>query len=153
MSESITPAALEDQLCFQLYAASRAVSGAYRDGLSALGLTYPQYATMLAVWEQGGRTVTELCEALALDSGTISPLLSRLAANGWIKKVRGGVDGRAVRIFCTEAGADLEQRAAEVRTGVEAATGLSPAEFTRTRDLLQQLRTTLAKSSGAQHAA
>lgn len=140
MNTITTPVALEDQLCFQLYSAARAVTGAYRRGLAALGLTYPQYVTMLAIWEQDGRTVSEICEALDLDSGTVSPLLSRLVEDARIEKVRGGGDGRAVRIVCTGAGAELEARVAQVRAGVEAGTGLSHDEFVQLRGMLQRVR-------------
>ena len=70
---------LDNQLCFKLYAASRAVIRAYKPMLDALGLTYPQYVTLLALWERDGQSVRELGEALQLDSGTLSPLLRRMA--------------------------------------------------------------------------
>lgn len=139
MSAIPNAVAVDDQLCFQLYATSRAVTGAYREGLGRLGLTYPQYVTMLAVLERDGRTVSELCDALSLDSGTVSPILVRLESEGWVKKVREGSDGRSVRIFCTEAGIELGEQVALVRAGVEAATGLKSAEFTQLRGLLQQV--------------
>lgn len=141
--------AVDDQLCFQLYATSRAVSGAYRVGLADLGLTYPQYVTLLVVLEQDGRTVSELCDALNLDSGTVSPILARLQSEGLIEKVREVGDGRSVRIFCTEAGAELGDRVAPVRKGVEQATGLTAAEFSQLRGLLLQVRKSL-KSAGAE---
>lgn len=147
MSAHPNAVAVDDQLCFQLYATSRAVSGAYRVGLAGLGLTYPQYVTLLAVLEQDGRTVSELCDALDLDSGTVSPILARLQGEGLVTKVREGGDGRSVRVFCTEAGADLGRRVAPVRASVENATGLSSAEFAQLRGLLQQVRHNLKGSS------
>lgn len=135
-----SPAQLEAQLCFQLYAASRAVTAAYRRPLADLGLTYPQYLTMLALWEQDGRTVSELCSALDLDSGTLSPILKRLQRDGLIAKERSDDDERSVRVRCTPGGAELEQRAAPVREAVEASTGLRPEEFARLRETLRELR-------------
>ena len=71
---------LDQQLCFALYSAARSATAAYRDALADIGLTYTQYVTLLALWERDGRTVTELGEALHLDSGTLSPLLKRMSA-------------------------------------------------------------------------
>ena len=74
--------ALDDQLCFALYAASRAVTARYRPMLDAIGLTYPQYLVMMLLWEADHQTVGQLGARLALDSGTLSPLLKRLTAAG-----------------------------------------------------------------------
>src|ERR1700709_711169 len=74
--------ALDDQLCFALYAASRAVTARYRPMLDAVGLTYPQYLVMMLLWEADHQTVGQLGVRLALDSGTLSPLLKRLTAAG-----------------------------------------------------------------------
>ncbi|MBA3783716.1 MAG: MarR family transcriptional regulator, partial [Nocardioides sp.] len=71
---------LDDQLCFALYSAARAATGAYRGALGELGLTYPQYVALLALWEEDGVGVGELGQRLYLDSGTLSPLLKRLEA-------------------------------------------------------------------------
>lgn len=147
MSAHQNDVAVDEQLCFQLYATSRAVSGAYRTGLADLSLTYPQYVTLLAVLEQDGRTVSELCDVLDLDSGTVSPILARLQGEGLVTKLREGSDGRSVRIFCTEAGVDLGRRVAPVRETVEAATGLTSAEFLQLRGLLLQVRRNL-KNAG-----
>lgn len=77
---------LDDQLCFALYAAQRAVTGAYRPLLEALGLTYPQYLVMLVLWERGELTVKELAGTLRLDYGTMSPLLKRLESAGLVRR-------------------------------------------------------------------
>ena len=79
---------LEQQICFALYNASRALTSRYRELLEPLGLTYPQYLSMLVLWETGSATVSELGERLHLDSGTLSPLLRRLEANGLIRRER-----------------------------------------------------------------
>lgn len=134
------PVRVDDQLCFALYSASKALTAAYRQALGDLNLTYPQYLTMLAVWESDGRTVAELGRAIELDSGTLSPLLRRLQAAGLIRRERSTTDERIVRVFVTDRGRQLEPEAAAVRTRVEAATGLTPAEFTELRAMLHRLR-------------
>lgn len=139
-------ARLNDQLCFALSATARVVSGAYRPMLAELGLTYPQYLTMLALWEQDGRTVTELSEALQLESNTISPILRRLQSQGLISKSRTRHDERVVHVHLTKAGRDLEVRLGPVRETVESATGLSPEQFTALRRRLHSLRETVAQS-------
>lgn len=131
---------LDDQLCFALYAASRAVMGAYRAKLGELGLTYPQYLTMLAIWQADGSTVTELGRALDLDSGTLSPILQRLQRDGFIQKTRSGADERSVHIFSTGKGFELAGRVAPIREAVEASTGLTPSEFVALRRALHTLR-------------
>src|SRR3712207_9513838 len=78
--------ALDDQLCFALYAASRAMTARYRPMLEELGLTYPQYLVMMLLWEEDQQTVGQLGHRLALDSGTLSPLLKRLTAAGLVTR-------------------------------------------------------------------
>ncbi|NLA09629.1 MAG: MarR family transcriptional regulator [Microbacteriaceae bacterium] len=144
---------VDDQLCFALYAASRAVTAAYRARLAPLGVTYPQYLALLAIWEAPGSTVSELGRALALDSGTLSPLLRRLEREGLVRKERaaaGGADGadeRTVRVYPTAAGDALEPALAAVRAAVEASTGLSEAEFLALRRSLHTLRATIEGAS------
>lgn len=137
-------ARLDDQLCFALYAASKAVSGAYRSLLKELGLTYPQYLAMLALWERDGQTVAEIGNALGLDSGTLSPLLQRIERNGLIRRERSATDERVVRVFVTDDGFEMEARVTPVRVAVESATGLDDAEFAELRKRLHQLSATIA---------
>ena len=98
---------LDDQLCFALYAASRAVTGLYRSLLDGLGLTYPQYLVMLVLWEGAELTVSELGERLYLDSATLTPLLKRLQSAGLVTRTRGASDERQVLIALTPAGRAL----------------------------------------------
>lgn len=142
-------ARVEDQLCFALYAASKAVTAAYRQALRDARLTYPQYLTMLAVWESDGRTVAELGRAIDLDSGTLSPLLRRLELAGLIRRERSAADERIVRVFVTDQGRELESWAAGVRARVEAATGLSPEDFAVLRTTLHRLRDTVVAAPSA----
>lgn len=142
------PARLEDQLCFALYAASKAVTGAYRERLAEVGLTYPQYLAMLAVWERDGRTVAELGAALDLDSGTLSPLLKRLERAGLVRRERSATDERVVRVRATPPGRVLEGRVRPIRAAVESATGLTDAEFADLRRTLLRLRETISAPGG-----
>jgi DNA-binding MarR family transcriptional regulator len=128
--------ALRRQVCFALYAASRAMTGRYRPILDELGLTYPQYLVMLALWERDRRTVKDLGADLHLDSGTLSPLLKRLAAAGLVRRRRSGADERAVEITLTAAGTALKVRARPVPARVAGYTGLSRAELVALRDAL-----------------
>jgi DNA-binding MarR family transcriptional regulator len=120
---------LDEQICFALYAASRALTARYRELLEPLGLTYPQYLVMLVLWEQGPTGVSALGERLHLDSGTLSPLLRRLDAQGLVTRARGGRDERAVTVSPTPAGDELRGQAARIPESICAATGLQPAEI------------------------
>ena len=134
---------LDEQLCFGLYAASRAMVGHYRPALDALGLTYPQYLVMLVLWERGEATVTAIGAALQLETGTLSPLLKRLEATGYVARRRQEADERSVLVSLTPAGRELEDRIPEMQAGAREATGLSDDEIDHLRDVLQSLTTTL----------
>ena len=106
---------LENQTCFRLYAASRAITKIYQPLLTAIDLTYPQYLVMLVLWEKtDGTTVKELGRRLMLDSGTLSPLLKRLVAKGLLIKNRGEQDEREVYVSLTKEGAALKDKAREI---------------------------------------
>ncbi|WP_308186125.1 MarR family transcriptional regulator [Streptomyces sp. MNU76] len=130
---------LDDQLCFALYAASRAVTARYRPLLDELGLTYPQYLVMLVLWEQDSISVRDLGTALQLESSTLSPLLKRLEAGGLLRRERRTDDERSVSIRLTDAGARLEQRARTVPVDIGEAMGLSPEQHTMAKQLLRLL--------------
>jgi DNA-binding MarR family transcriptional regulator len=120
--------ALDDQLCFALYAASRAVTARYRPMLDKLGLTYPQYLVMMLLWETDHQTVGQLGSRLALDSGTLSPLLKRLTAAGLVTRHRRVEDERSVSIALTEAGRALEDKALAVSEEMAGAIGFDRGE-------------------------
>lgn len=105
------PLALEQQVCFALAIASRSVISVYRPLLEPLGLTHPQYLVMLALWEQEPLRVTELSRLLQLDPGTLSPLLKRLEASGYVRRERNPNDERALAVVLTEAGRRLRDDA------------------------------------------
>ncbi len=110
--------ALDNQLCFALYAANRAVTARYRPLLKELGLTYPQYLVMLVLWQQDQSselpTVSEIGQRLRLDSGTLTPLLKRLEERCLLKRARGLDDERVVRLALTNAGRLLRAEAVSV---------------------------------------
>ena len=130
---------LDDQLCFALYAASRAVTGLYRPTLDALGLTYPQYLVLLVLWDRREVSVKDLVTALQLDYGTLTPLLKRLEGSGLVHRERRQDDERAVRITLTDQGAALRKRAVAIPPAIDNAMGLDPEEFDRTRAALRKL--------------
>lgn len=143
---------LEEQLCFSLYAASRAIVGCYRPQLDAIGLTYPQYLVMLVLWERGEATVTSIGSALQLETGTLSPLLKRLEAAGFVVRRRQESDERSVLVSLTPAGNDLRDRVPEIVRRVGEATGMSPGEITGLRHTLDTLTRTLRAVDAAQPA-
>ncbi|RSM41888.1 MarR family transcriptional regulator [Amycolatopsis balhimycina DSM 5908] len=130
---------LDDQLCFGLYSASRAVTSLYRAVLADLDLTYPQYLVMLALWEQDDRLVKELGAELNLDSGTLSPLLKRLESTGVVKRTRQADDERAVRVSLSDAGKALREKAVGVPGVIGEAMGLDAAGLARMRGELDRL--------------
>jgi len=126
---------LDQQLCFALYRASRAVIRAYAPLLEPLGLTYPQYLALLVLWEQDGIAVKELGDRLALDSGTLTPLLKRLEAQGLVERRRGEDDERVVRIHLTATGRALRGKARGVPAELACRAGYDPASDRSTREL------------------
>jgi DNA-binding MarR family transcriptional regulator len=139
MTDTPSPSvALDDQLCFALYAASRAVTARYRPLLDELGVTYPQYLVLMLLWEQDGQTVGQLGNRLALDSGTLSPLLKRLTAAGLVTRHRRADDERSVSVRLTDAGRALQEPACAISAQMIDALSLNTQEFS---ELKGQLRT------------
>lgn len=131
---------LDAQLCFPLYAASRAVTRAYGPLLRDVGLTYPQYLTLLALWDDGEpMTVGELGGRLRLDSGTLTPVLKRLEEAGFVTRRRDSDDERRVLVAVTAAGRDLQDRVSEVPSRLVESLGLDATEFQQLRRLLDGL--------------
>jgi DNA-binding MarR family transcriptional regulator len=140
---------LDRQLCFALYTASRAVVRAYGPLLEESGLTYPQYVTMLVLWEEPDRprSVGELGERLHLDSGTLTPLLKRLAAMGYVTRSRDAEDERRVLVSVTAEGLALRDRLAAVPESLLACLGMDIARAGALREELAAL--TAALQAGA----
>ncbi|PUA80498.1 MarR family winged helix-turn-helix transcriptional regulator [Nocardioides currus] len=129
---------LVDQLCFDLYAASRAVTAAYRPALTAIGLTYPQYLVLIVLWEHEHRTVREIADALRLDHGTLTPLLRRMEAGGLVARHRDHNDERYVVVSLTAKGDALRKHAHRIQCDMKDALALDDQEFS---DLQAVLRT------------
>jgi DNA-binding MarR family transcriptional regulator len=136
---------LDQQLCFALYSAVNRVTRAYRPVLAALGLTYPQYLTLLALWEQSPRTVGALGDALDLDSGTLTPLLKRLEKQALVRRRRDPADERRVIVELTDAGQALRARAAEVPAQLACQIALPTAELIELGDRVRRFNSQVAK--------
>lgn len=121
--------ALERQVCFALAVASRTVNAVYRPLLEPMGLTHPQYLVLLALWESEPRSVRSLADTLALDPGTLSPLVKRLEAAGYVTRSRDTDDERVLRIELTAAGRALRRRAEQVPPEIVARLGMSLGEL------------------------
>lgn len=139
--------ALDRQVCFALYSASRAATAAYRPLLEDLGLTYPQYLVMLTLWERDGRGVREICTELALDTGTLSPLLKRLEGLGLIERRRLSADERRVEVHLTATGRDLRGRAQDIPRRLADSTGMSDSELAALREALVRVTRALQDTS------
>ena len=115
---------LSELLCFDLYAASRALTATYRPLLAKLGVTYPQYLVLVVLWREKRQTVKQLSLALQLDYGTLTPLLRRMQSNELITRHRRLDDERSVHIELTTAGTALQSKARGVREAITSAVGL-----------------------------
>lgn len=134
---------LDNQLCFALYATSLAMGKTYRPLLADLGLTYPQYVVLMALWQHGEMNMGVLGKAVALDSGTLSPLLRKLVVQGLVQRERSALDERSVLISLTPAGNALRKRAHAVRAKVACNTGCSAQQGRVLLNQLHRLRAAL----------
>lgn len=141
---------LDHQVCFALYAASRATTGAYRQALDEVGLTYPQYLVMLALWEEDGLTVGQLGHRLHLDSGTLSPLLRRLAASGLVTRSRPEQDARRVVVRLTGSGRAMRAEAERVQCALLDRLDLGAEELVLLRGLAHRLVDALSRPTPAE---
>ncbi|MBN2909842.1 MarR family transcriptional regulator [Polycladomyces sp. WAk] len=133
---------LDNQLCFTIYACSREIGRIYRPLLDELGITYPQYLTLLVLWEHREMTVKELGERLYLDSGTLTPMLKRMEAAGLIRRQRSADDERKVIVRLTERGDALKKRAYCIPKTLLEKSGISEEEF---RELLSRFKSLLQR--------
>ena len=133
------PLAIENQVCFALAVASRGVIGLYRPILEPLGLTHPQYLVMLALWGKSPRTVKDLGRALQLEPATLSPLLKRLEAVGYIDRQRDSSDESMLNVTLTDEGVALRERALEIPPQIVQRLGMTMRELTDLRDILHRV--------------
>ena len=125
MSDNDRPTRIDELICFALYSAGNAMNRTYRPLLSALGLTYPQYITLTALWEKDQVTVGLLCDRLMAETSTLTPLLKRLEQQGYIERVRGIEDERRVFVRLTKQGRALQDAAPEITRCVIDSTGIA----------------------------
>jgi len=130
---------LENQICFPLYVIAKEITGLYRPFLDELDITYPQYLVMMVLWEGDGLTVTHIGEKLFLDSGTLTPLLKRLEAKGFIIRKRKKEDERVVEVFLDEAGKQLQKRACEIPGKIQERLGIQPEELLHLKDTVLKI--------------
>lgn len=138
--------ALDHQLCFALYSTSLAMTKAYKPLLKELGLTYPQYLAMLALWQNDGLTVGALSKRLLTDPGSLTPLLKRLERDGFLERRRGFDDERVVTLCLTRKGWELRARAAPIPGCMMQASTLSPERLAALKNELVTLREQLLKT-------
>jgi len=142
--------ALENQVCFAITVAARATVALYRPILEPIGLTHPQYLVMLALWEENPRTLRSLAEALRLEPATLSPLVKRLEATGYLRREKSTTDERALQVTLTEAGLELRRIAETIPERVARTLDMSPASLVELRDTLNAvIRATEVAGSSA----
>ncbi|WP_299153725.1 MarR family transcriptional regulator [uncultured Tateyamaria sp.] len=122
------PLILSEQMCFSLYTTSRAITKKYAELLAHLNVTYPQYLTLLALWENDGMTVNELAQALEIEGATMTPLVQRMEKLGLVVRKRNSDDERRVNVVLTERGASLRGKAVSIPPAFGCAIGVSDVE-------------------------
>lgn len=140
---------LSQQVCFDLYAASRAVVNGYRPVLGELGLTYPQYLVMVVLWDEGTRTVRELADRLQLDHGTLTPLLRRMESNGLLTRRRADTDERFVEVGLTARGDSLRVHAERIHCDMRDALGLDEAGMAAIQSALRAMTASVSQNPPA----
>ncbi|MCW4630660.1 MULTISPECIES: MarR family winged helix-turn-helix transcriptional regulator [Marinomonas] len=142
---SDNPLLLDNQLCFALYSTSLAMTQFYKEPLSAIGLTYPQYTVMLILWEQDGVSLKHISDALGQKSGALTPVIKRMEADGLVQRLRGVDDDRSLSICLTEKGEQLREQGLQVNRCVAEACGIGMDEVVALREQLVALRKKLTK--------
>jgi DNA-binding MarR family transcriptional regulator len=132
---------LSDFLCFAVYSANLAFGRSYKPILDKLGLTYTQYIALVALWDQDNQTVSSLGEKLFLESNTLTPILKKLEATGYVRRQRDPADERQVVVSLTEKGHQL--RVTGLGTNLTQAAGLAPDEFATLQKSVVKLRDNL----------
>jgi DNA-binding MarR family transcriptional regulator len=146
---SAKAARMADFMCFAVYSTNLAYSRVYKPVLDQLGLTYTQYLTIIALWEEDGQTVKSLSDKLFLEPSTVTPMLKRLEAMGYLTRARDARDERSVRISLTEAGRALREKGLGFGKITVEASGLTPEEFPVLQKAIARLRDNLIKAAGS----
>ena len=143
------PVPLDRQLCFSLYGASLEMGRVYKPMLDKLGITYPQYLVLHALWEEDSRTIGGIAARLSLEPSTITPLVKRLGSAGLVLRGRDPADERNVRVALTDRGRALEAESRCLAEEVFARTDLTVAEMTMLTDQVQKVRRALMERGDA----
>ena len=130
---------LENQLCFPLYACSKEIVRRYKTYLDRLDLTYTQYIVMMVMWEEKELNVKELGDKLFLDSGTLTPVLKKLEAKGYVTRERSKIDERTLIVTLTESGKELREKAVDIPVGMRGCPKLSDEEMVQLRTMLNKI--------------
>jgi len=136
---------LDEQLCYTLYSTSRAITQAYKSLLDPLGLTYPQYVVMMALWDKEAVKISEVADATGLSNATLRPLLKRLEVNGYIERRFAEEDERQKSILLTKVGKALGKKAKKASELALCATGLNEKEVTKLMSLCISIKNNLNK--------
>ncbi|MGK7754412.1 MULTISPECIES: MarR family winged helix-turn-helix transcriptional regulator [unclassified Roseovarius] len=142
----MTPLPPPDMLCFALYSTAHRMQQTYKPLLAPLGLTYPQYLLLSALWSEDARTVGALGRELQLESNTLTPLIKRLESKGLVQRTRDTGDDRQVRVTLTDSGRALQAEAAHIPDCIARETGMAPDDLTRLRDEILALRNRLSST-------
>ena len=134
---------LKNQLCFSLYAATNSITRYYRFYLKEIGITYPQYLVLITLWESSTSTASEIGAILKLDLPTITPVLQKLDAMGFIVRKRSEQDNRVVLVSLTKKGLEIEKTIAEIQNKVACKTHLTDDEFNKLKNTLNELTETM----------
>ncbi len=136
---------LADYLCFAIYSANLAYGRAYKQGLDQLGLTYPQWIVIVCLAEQDDQTVSALGDRMFLESNTLTPMLKKLEAMGYLRRRRDPADERQVRVSLTEAGRKLREKGRQIT--LAKSSGLKPNDFARLQKAVVELRDNLIEAT------
>jgi MarR family transcriptional regulator, organic hydroperoxide resistance regulator len=131
---------VSDMICFSLYSATHAMQAAYKPLLDQIGLTYPQYLVLTALWQADGQSVGQIGQTLQLESNTLTPLLKRMEAQGLVSRSRSRADERQVMVSLTETGQALQSRAAHIPACILEKSGMTLQALTALRDQINALR-------------
>lgn len=138
------PPRLDQHLCFKLYSTSLKMTQLYKPMLTALNLTYPQYLVMVVLWEQEGLGIKDIAQRLQQDSGSITPLVKRLEAEGYLLRSRDPQDERNRVLTLTQAGRDLRAEGVRISEAIAHACQISHADLLQMAGSLDRLNQTLS---------
>ena len=143
--QEVLPDRINDLICFALYSANNAMNRAYKPLLAELGLTYPQYITLTALWQEDKITVGRLCDRLLLETNTLTPILKRLEVQGHIKRIRDKKDERRVFITLTASGKALKKKAPKITECIVGDTQIPLPELSQLVETIKELRGNMMK--------